>query len=84
MRDIPKSLVQPHGATLSTWMSTLSPGSPCFCCGAPLRTSPVDTAASSTYAHRLSCPRCGAEVFGETALTAWVAIADRDSALAAA
>ena len=84
MRDIQKPLVQPHGATLSTWISTLGPGSPCFCCGAPLRTSPLEVAAGSAPAPRLTCPSCGAEVFGETAVPAWVAVADRDSTLVAA
>ena len=84
MRDSSKPSALPPRVTLATWMSMLGPGSPCLCCCTPLRTSPVDTVVGFAYTPRLVCPQCGAEVFGEMALPAWIAIADRNAVTAAA
>jgi hypothetical protein len=84
VKNTSKPLVQPPQVTLATWIRTLGPGSPCFCCGSPLRTAPLEKTRNSTNPPRLVCPECGAEVFGDTALPAWAATGERRSALAAA
>jgi hypothetical protein len=70
--------------TLASWLELLGPGSACFCCGHPL-TVPALVAVPSRSDNNaakatLTCARCGAGVYDESAATELL----REPALAAA
>lgn len=59
--------------SLAQWVLSLSPGSPCFCCGSPLEASRTEGAlelSASPEACVLKCPRCGAEASAHAAAAA--------------
>jgi len=70
--------------TLASWLELLGPGSACFCCGHPLTVpalaSVPDRSGYGPAKAALTCPRCGAAVYDESAATEL----QREPALAAA
>lgn len=71
---------QPSVKTLGEWLSSLSPGDACVCCGAEMRSADYREAAILGRLHgvpstgrspeqpcELVCPKCGCEVTAEAA-----------------
>jgi hypothetical protein len=84
VRHAPKSLAQQPQLSLASWVSALASGSPCFCCGSPLCTSPVEVVFGYSFAPSLTCPVCGAGIVDETAVVVVAALGDREPDLVAA
>ena len=66
MMETTKLPAPPSDMSLATWILDLVPGSPCFCCGAPLRISLLGASHDLTPGRGdlppLRCSRCGAGV----------------------
>lgn len=56
--------------TLGDWAATLAPGSTCFCCEGTLHDTALDGESSVALGRGLKCPRCGAEVSGQSGVEA--------------
>jgi hypothetical protein len=57
-----KSSDQLPAETLSNWLDHFGPGSPCFCCGVLLRSSPRDFPTGSEDPANLVCPKYGGAI----------------------
>lgn len=85
MDDIGETSVRPDGASLGVWALALRPGSPCFCCGRPLRAYPLEAIPFQGAPSRLECLYCGAAVMPcETSGTADAYLDAHEPVLAAA
>jgi hypothetical protein len=79
-----KTLVRRPQDSLAAWVSELGAGSPCFCCGSPLRDSPSEARCGSADGSSLICPVCGAGVVDDTSVALPATFTQRTRGLAAA
>ncbi len=84
MRPTVRTPLERQATTFASWLEALGPGSPCFCCGAPLCDSSVATETGHTGTRALTCSRCNAGVspVGAPAIAPFVR--PRQTSLAAA